>query len=153
QLTSDSLSDAMHPCLNNSGQIVWVNLDLSGTQICRWDHGSLRALGSISGTVGDLQLNDQGQVLWESTNGFPRQIYSWNGTAAQPQGITPNGAPTSATAGADLAQLNAVGQVVWASYDGNDDEIYRYAPPVPGSLDLNATPVLEGGPVTGTVTL
>src|SRR6185437_3785778 len=107
QLSHGSSSDAMNPCLNNTGQVAWAELALSGPKIAWWDHGAVRSVSADVNYAVNLQINDAGEVMWDTSAGLQRQIYTWDGAAAHGRRISLNGALPSGSADADVAQLNA----------------------------------------------
>jgi hypothetical protein len=112
QLTNNSYWDQW-PKINNKGQVVW-----SGNgEVFLYDGTNT----SLIGPGGDLQINNNGHVVWNRYDGSDGEIYLYDGSTTTQ--ITDNSTIER------NPQINSLGHVVWSGYEQPDEktsEIFFY---------------------------
>jgi hypothetical protein len=143
ELSLSQYNRGASPQINRAGQVVWKEVVEGAWALFLWDGTTIRTLKGRPGEPAGLQINNTGQVLWKEWS----SIYRWDGAALEQ--IARYETRENPPLGVDWLAQNDAGQIVWA-FRG---ELYRYTPPVPGSLDLSPAPVVGSDPSTGRVML
>jgi hypothetical protein len=135
--------------MNRTGEVVWD----SGSALFLWDGATTRPLGDAGIGYPDFQLNDAGQVFWIGEIPGGSAVYRSDGATAEAISHTPEDEDPGVPKKHGL-QISPTGHAVWVG-DVFDEsaEIFLYAPPAPGSLELDLPVVIGGRPTTGRVTL
>ncbi len=127
------------PQINDSGQVVWADLDSS--DIYLYSGGVTTLLTDYGYAGGGPRINDSGQVVWGGNNGsfFDHEIFLYSGgTTTQ---LTYDNIGT--LFGEYNPQINNSGQVVWQGTGGSgvvfDQEVFLYSGGVTTQLTDNSS--------------
>ncbi len=112
------------PQINDSDLIAWIG---KGTQsaVLSYYAGETHLLATSNYAISNLRLNNQGQVVWQGSDGQNSEIYFYD--------ISAGGQPQQISSSQDNynnlnPQINDSGAVVWQQWDGANYDICLYQP-------------------------
>lgn len=120
---------SLYPCLNNRGEVAWLQSyqpgppDNNAWDVYLYTGGGVTRLTDDHSSQGAPRLNDNGWVTWHGNRSqdwdWDTRVYLYTGTLPAPV------IAYSAGKGSSSPQINNLGQVAWLRYDSSITPYYN----------------------------